>query len=80
MRTIGAFEAKTHLSKLLDKVAAGEKIAITKHGVPVAMLSPMEAVEKPDVAEAIQSIRKMRKGTRLRGLSVRKMIEEGRRF
>jgi prevent-host-death family protein len=38
--TIGAFEAKTHLSKLLDRAEAGETITITKHGRPVARLVP----------------------------------------
>jgi len=38
MTTVGAYEAKTHLPKLLNRVAKGEKIVITKHGVPVAVL------------------------------------------
>ena len=38
MITVGAFEAKTHLSRLLDQVAAGEEVTITKHGKPVARL------------------------------------------
>jgi len=40
MRSIGAYEAKTHLPRLLDEVAKGERITITKHGHPVAMLVP----------------------------------------
>ncbi|MBV9342272.1 MAG: type II toxin-antitoxin system prevent-host-death family antitoxin [Acidobacteria bacterium] len=40
--TVGAYEAKTHLSKLLEKVEAGEEITITKHGVPVGKLVPVE--------------------------------------
>ena len=45
MRTVGAFEAKTHLSALLDRVAKGEKIMITRHGVPAAMLMPVRGAE-----------------------------------
>jgi prevent-host-death family protein len=41
MKTVGAFEAKTHLSALLDDVAKGERITITKHGCPAAMLVPV---------------------------------------
>ncbi|RVT81496.1 type II toxin-antitoxin system prevent-host-death family antitoxin [Rhodobacteraceae bacterium CCMM004] len=41
MREIGAFAAKTHLSELLDRVAAGEEVVITKRGRPVARLVPM---------------------------------------
>ena len=40
VKTVGAFEAKTHLSQLLDAVEAGERIVITRHGRPVAELSP----------------------------------------
>jgi len=40
MAIIGAFDAKTHLSALLDRVAKGERITITRHGVPAAMLVP----------------------------------------
>ena len=43
MDTIGAFEAKTHLPKLLDRVARGESITITRHGRPVAHLVPVES-------------------------------------
>ncbi|MGL4323148.1 MAG: type II toxin-antitoxin system Phd/YefM family antitoxin [Beijerinckiaceae bacterium] len=38
MITVGAFEAKTKLSELLDRVERGEEIIITRHGKPVARL------------------------------------------
>ena len=37
---VGAFEAKTHLPELLEKVAAGEEVPISKHGAPIARLCP----------------------------------------
>ncbi len=40
METIGAFEAKTHLGELLDRVERGESVTITRHGKPVAQLVP----------------------------------------
>ena len=40
MKTVGAFEAKTHFARLLERVANGEQIVITKHGTPVARLVP----------------------------------------
>ena len=43
METIGAFEAKTHLPRLLDRVAHGESLTITRHGKPVARLVPVNA-------------------------------------
>jgi prevent-host-death family protein len=41
METIGAFEAKTHLSSLLERVAKGETFTITRHGTPIAIFSPV---------------------------------------
>jgi len=40
MKTVGAFEARTHLSELPDRVSQGETITITRHGAPAAMLVP----------------------------------------
>jgi prevent-host-death family protein len=45
--TVTLVEAKAHLSELLDKVEAGERITITRHGRPVASLSPVIAPKKP---------------------------------
>jgi prevent-host-death family protein len=79
MRTVGAYEAKTHLPRLLDEVAAGESITITKHGAPVAMLVPVQR-PKRTTAEVVDSIREARKGLSLGGLSIRELIDEGRRY
>lgn len=81
MQTIGAYEAKVHLSQLLDKVANGKTITITRHGVPVAVLIPPPTQEQPDVGSVIEALRQFRQGVKpLAGLSVRAMIEDGRRF
>ena len=60
MRKVGAFEAKTNLSALLDAVAQGETITITKRGRPVARLVPPEAPDHYRAAEAAKNIRKLR--------------------
>lgn len=80
MESVGAFEAKTHLSALLQRVARGESIAITRHGVPVAKLVPMEAAETQDRESLIREILQFGKGRSLKGCSVRDLIDEGRRF
>jgi prevent-host-death family protein len=81
METVGSFEAKTHLPRLLERVARGEEFTITKHGKPVARLVPMQAARpKPDVRAAVEAMKRFRKGRTLKGLGVREMIEEGRRF
>jgi len=77
--TVGTYEAKTHLNRLLDRVAKGEKITITRHGVPVATLQPAEASKALPVRETIDQLKQFRRGNRLDGVSVRTLIDEGRR-
>ena len=48
MITVGAFEAKTKLSELLDRVERGEEVVITRHGKPVARLVGDQASEKAE--------------------------------
>ena len=79
MTTIGAYEAKTHLNKLLERVAKGGRISITRHGVPVATLQPADPAKRTPVREVIDQLKRFRRGNRLEGLSIRDMIEEGRR-
>lgn len=80
MRMIGAYEAKTHLPRLLDEVAKGKTITITKHGVPVAMLVPAPETRHKSIREVIEALREFRKGKTLGGITIRELIEEGRRF
>lgn len=80
MRTVGSYEAKTHLPRLLDEVAKGEEITITKHGVPVAVLVPPPEKRRRSTREVIEELRELRKGNTLGGLKIRDLIEEGRRF
>jgi prevent-host-death family protein len=80
MESIGLFEAKTHLSALLERVARGEEITITKHGHPVARLVPMEHHGRRDPKQVAEAIRAMRKGIKLEGVTIRQLIKEGRRF
>lgn len=79
MESVGAYEAKTHLPKLLERVAEGHRITITKHGVPVAVLEPYDTEKNVDVREVIQSLREFREGNYLEGLTIREMIDEDRR-
>ena len=78
MEKVGAYEAKTHLPKLLERVMKGERITITKHGVPVAVLQPPESAKKADPRGAITELKKFRSQHCLDGISLREMIEEGR--
>jgi prevent-host-death family protein len=81
MEVIGAFDAKTHLSALLDRVARGERITITRHGVPAAMLVPVrDSDRKLTHEEIVEGMRTLRKRVKPDTMSVREMIIEGRRF
>ncbi len=81
MASIGAFEAKTHLSDLLDRVARGEKITITRHGIPAALLVPVtETAPKLTHQEIVEGMRALRKRVKPGKMSVREMVNEGRRY
>lgn len=79
--TVGAFEAKTHLSALLDRVAKGEKITITRHGVPAALLVPVAETEaKLSHQDIVEGMRALRRRVKPGDISVKEMVREGRRF
>ena len=79
MKKIGAYEAKTHLSRILEQVAAGERYTITKHGVPVAILQPYDPDKREDAADVIKAIHAFRAGHTTGKLSIQEMIAEGRK-
>ncbi|PYV59437.1 MAG: type II toxin-antitoxin system prevent-host-death family antitoxin [Acidobacteria bacterium] len=80
MKTVGAFEAKTRLNELLRQVSEGETIRITRRGVPIAKLVPADDGERRDLKQLVRDIRDIRKGASLGGLSIRELINEGRRY
>lgn len=80
MITVGSYEAKTHLPRLLDKVAKGEQITITKHGVPIAKIVPVTESESMDRHDAIERLQELSRDVTLGGLSIRAMINEGRKY
>ncbi len=78
MITVGAFDAKTHLSSLLNQVADGEEVLITRRGVPVARLVPAEEADRNDIAKAILELRSIRDGVTLGDLSWKELRDSGR--
>ncbi len=79
MSEVGAFEAKTHLPRLLERVRKGERFVITKHGNPVAELIPFRKRDPEKIRAAIDDLKAFQEGHSLGGLSVRELIEEGRK-
>jgi len=76
---VGAYEAKTKFSELLDKVEAGEQVVITRNGKPVARLVPAEKKRRMTPAEAVEEIRRLRKQVKpATKAEIRAWIEEGR--
>ena len=47
MHQVNIHEAKTHLSRLLEEVEAGEEVIIARNGKPVARLAPIQVIDKP---------------------------------
>lgn len=78
---IGAFEAKTHFSQIIEKVQHGADFVITKHGKPVAKIIPFEQEQEMTRMEAIEKLMEMRKLYRGKpgSFNIREAIEEGRR-
>lgn len=80
MTSIGFYEARTHLSELLDQVARGKKVLITRRGKPAALLVPPPQEAACDLKQVVEQMKALRRGNRLgEDLSLRDLIEEGRR-
>jgi prevent-host-death family protein len=79
-QTIGAFDAKTHFSKLLERAEAGETITITRHGKPVAKLTPVDdTAARERRRKAIEAWLSRPDRPTLGGLDLKALIEEGRK-
>ena len=86
MASVTAFEAKTRFGELLERVARGEEIVITRHDKPVARIVPEGARRRDDVRRAVEGLRALQqriaqrhKGkVRLSARDVRSAVDEGR--
>ncbi len=80
MESIGAYEAKTHLPTLLNRVAQGESLTITRHGKPVARLVPV-AGDRARAREAVARIAERRRRLKLAPMAeLMETIHEGHRY
>jgi len=77
---VGAYDAEAHFSELLEKVAAGEEIIITRHGTPVARLAPVKRRTTSDERRAaIARWRTSAQALSLGDLTIKDLVNEGRR-
>ncbi len=74
---VSAYDAKTHLPKLLARVAEGERFVITRHGRPVAQLIPFEAGSAESVRAAIRSVAEIRRKLGRSGVTLAGILESG---
>ena len=80
MQTVGVFQAKNHLTALLDDVEDGDEVLITRRGKPVARLVPIGSdVDRAKARKAAEGLRAASKGQTLGGLSLKELVNEGRR-
>jgi len=79
MQTIQASEAKTKFLSILDEVERGESMIITRHGKPIAHITPVAQIDRQRVERAIENMRVLRK--RIGKLSLEEILsarDEGR--
>jgi len=76
MPEIGAYEAKTHLPKLLERIQKGERFTITKHGRPVAELVPVTPKNPEAIRHTINGIRSYRETLRKRGVTTQRLLKK----
>jgi prevent-host-death family protein len=81
---VGAFEAKTKLAELLDKVEAGDIVTITRRGKAVARLMPVEVGDREarlqDVIDEIIRTRKGKDRGAKPGMTIPDLIKAGRKY
>ena len=83
MQTIGSYQAKTNLSKLLEQVAQGKGYIITKHGVPIAMLVPPKNLSSVDYNSAVLQMKDFTNSMKTKitkKVSIKEMKNEGRKY
>ena len=75
MAEIGAYDAKTRLSELLERVEKGERFVITRHGKPVADLTPHSGADLEAIRRTLASMRRLRTDLAKRGVTLAAILE-----
>ena len=77
-RSLGVYELKTHLSSVLEDVLAGMIVTVTRHGHPIARITPVSSSSVETRKAAVERLKAARAGRTL-GMSMREAVAEGRR-
>ena len=79
MKSVGVYEAKIQLSRLLNRVTRGERVTITRYGVPVTLMIPPVVGSRRPVADVVNELKSFGRDRKLRGLSCRGLIVRNHR-
>ena len=81
MRTVGAYELKTHLARIIADVEAGQTVTVTRHGRPVARITPVtdDLTSRQEAVDALLAFGREHRGA-LKGLAIRELIDERRKY
>ena len=79
MERVGIYDAKAHLSEIVERVESGAEVVITRRGKAVARIVPMKAPAKDSRTVAAKRIRKLREKWAIGRVNIGKLIDEGRR-
>lgn len=75
--SIGVFDLKSNLSAVLEEVIAGRVVTVTRHGHPIARITPVSTVSVAERKSAAERMKAARKGRKL-GMSMKDAIAQGR--
>jgi len=79
MTKINLSEAKAHFSSIIDKVASGDEIIITRHGHPLAKIIPIQSSPAKDIKTVFENIASIRRSTKTDGSTINELKNIGRR-
>ena len=82
MERIGIYDARAKFSELIERAAGGEEVVITRRGKPITKLVSAGSGSGAAVrrkSATVKRIERMREEFNIRGVSIRKLIEQGRR-
>ena len=74
---VSAYDAKTHLPKLLERAAKGERFVITRHGKPVAQLIPFDNGDEAAIRSALEKVGRIRRKLARQHAAAGPIFEEG---
>jgi prevent-host-death family protein len=76
---VSAYDAKTHLPRLLERAERGERFVITRHGKPVAQLIPLEEGDDTSITQLLDRVDRTRARLARQGVTLSSLLAPGER-